>query len=69
MKGSTLAFSMNMHFSNLFYSILDLFVLINTPWNRTSVNLNVELWSIQGGADFFFTYTAQKIKYCQGVFV
>ena len=31
MKGSTLAFSMNMHFSNLFYSILDLFVLINTP--------------------------------------
>ena len=43
MKRFTLAFGTNMHFSNLFYSILDLFVLINTLSNRTSVNSNVEL--------------------------
>ena len=40
----------------------DLFVLINTPWNRTSVNINVELWSIQGGAEnmFFSSYIQRK---------
>ena len=43
MKRFTLAFGTNMHFSNLFYSILDLFVLINTLSNRTYVNSNVEL--------------------------